>query len=424
MASYKTSVPTVSTVLDTRYIREDDRRPVKLRVTFERKRRYYSISDEDSSTGETLFLTPLEFKAVTSTAVKSLRLKRIKTLIQSNESAARDTAESIMPFSWEGFVASFFEGKAATGTLNDLMEKHIEELKEDEAIGTAVTFKNSLSNIKKFTGDKVVHLSEVTPDWLKKWKKHMSKKHLSATTISMYLRCVRVMMNKAKKKKLIKPEQYPFTESDLIPSAVNVKKALTLEQLGMIYRYKPLEGSREHQSRDLWMFSYLCNGMNMKDVARLRYTDVKKDKLEFKRAKTSRTKEKTITAFLKPEVKAIIERWGNPRGINNYVFNILSSGITAEEEHKRIRQEIKTINKYMDRICEGLGIEEKVTTYFARHSWATIMKRAGVPISFISEKLGHSNMKTTENYLGSFDDESMKKYADESTAGFADEQTG
>ena len=76
----------------------------------------------------------------------------------------------------------------------------------------------------------------------------------------------------------------------------------------------------------------------------------------------------------------------------------------------KIKQATKTINKYCKRIGEELEIETKITTYTARHSFATVLKRAGAPIEFISESLGHKDLKTTENYLDSFENETRQVY--------------
>jgi integrase/recombinase XerD len=81
-----------------------------------------------------------------------------------------------------------------------------------------------------------------------------------------------------------------------------------------------------------------------------------------------------------------------------------------------VRQATKTINKYVKRIAEAAGIEKHVTTYTARHSFSTVLKRAGAPIEFNSESLGHSNVRTTESYLDSFEDNVKRQYSSQLTA--------
>jgi integrase len=132
--------------------------------------------------------------------------------------------------------------------------------------------------------------------------------------------------------------------------------------------------------------------------------------LKYERAKTKRNKKDSekIVVSLKPEALAIIKNWGVP-SINpeTYVFPHLEKGMTAENERKAIQQLTKTINKYMKRIAKKLEINKEVTTYFARHSFATVLRNSGVSMEFISEALGHSDMKTTKSYLAGFEVEKI-----------------
>jgi len=116
--------------------------------------------------------------------------------------------------------------------------------------------------------------------------------------------------------------------------------------------------------------------------------------------------------FLTPEAKAIIEKWGNPAKLStSYIFPILQPNITPQQERALVQYLTKQVNKYMKRIVETLGIDKPVTTYAARHSFSTVLKRSGAPIEFISESLGHNSLQTTEHYLDSFEDDVKKQYA-------------
>ena len=90
--------------------------------------------------------------------------------------------------------------------------------------------------------------------------------------------------------------------------------------------------------------------------------------------------------------------------------------MTAEKERQVIQQLTKTINKYMKRIAQKLEIQKDVTTYFARHSFATVLRNSGASMEFISEALGHSDMKTTKSYLAGFEAETIHKTTDALTA--------
>jgi integrase len=162
--------------------------------------------------------------------------------------------------------------------------------------------------------------------------------------------------------------------------------------------------------------------MNLADVCALRWSDLdpKTNKLNFVRKKTARSKkgnQSKIVAKLFPESWVIIERQGNTDSVSKrnptaYVFPFFDNSMSAERQKAVIHQVIKTTNKWMQRIGQTLGIEGDVNTYAARHSFATILLQSDAPLAFISQSLGHTNLKTTQSYLGSFDDEKTKGYLD------------
>lgn len=178
--------------------------------------------------------------------------------------------------------------------------------------------------------------------------------------------------------------------------------------------YEP-ENESEEMYRDFWIFSYLANGINVKDMIKLKYKDVRNDTIIFLREKTkksNRVKPKPIVVPLTEEIKEIIEKWGNPdKAPNNYVFNYLSDGMNPVKELAVKKQLVKQINKYVRRIAKKVGIEKDVTTYVARHSFVTVLKRSGASLEFISEAVGHSNLRTTEGYADSFEDSIKKQFA-------------
>lgn len=153
----------------------------------------------------------------------------------------------------------------------------------------------------------------------------------------------------------------------------------------------------------------------MKDIALLKYKNIPGDYIKFERAKTQRTKRtnpKPITIYITPEMRDIIKRRGNPQTSDDvYVFPILEPGADAVRKRKWIQQFTKKTNKWTKRIQTELGISTKDTTYTARHSFSTVLKRSGASTEFIQEALGHSSVKTTESYLDSFENDMKKQFA-------------
>ena len=106
----------------------------------------------------------------------------------------------------------------------------------------------------------------------------------------------------------------------------------------------------------------------------------------------------------------IIERWRGPkRKPEDFIFDILQDNLTPDRERSIIQQFTKMVNKYIGKIANNVGIQKPITTYYARHSFATILRRGGKSTELISESLGHTSVKTTANYLDSFDDETKKE---------------
>lgn len=282
---------------------------------------------------------------------------------------------------------------------------------------------------KKARSTATLEFQHLTPDFLttyEQWMLHCGRVSqlpnqpatpASLTTVGFYLGRVRVVVNNAIKAGLLPATAYPFGKGRyVIPAGTNTKKALSKADIDRIKAVECLPGSMEQRSLDLWLFSYYCNGANLTDICHLTWADVdtKGGKLSFVRQKTARStkqKQASITAYLRPETLAIIERWGTADRIPaNYVFPCLTPGMDADKRKKAIHQVVKTTNKWMNRIAEGLNIDGDINTYAARHSFATVLLKSKASLAFISKQLGHTNLKTTESYLGSFDDEEAKGF--------------
>jgi len=149
----------------------------------------------------------------------------------------------------------------------------------------------------------------------------------------------------------------------------------------------------------------------MKDICLLKYKDIQGDSIFFERAKTINTnrRSKPISISLIDRSHSIIARWCNPKiDQDTYIFPILNGIESIEKQRDKVKLFTKMVNKYIRRIAGKVGIDENISTYSARHSFATVLKRSGTNLAYISEALGHSNLQTTESYLDSFEDETRK----------------
>ncbi len=397
---------TTAIILDTRRIRKDETYPVKLRLTYQRKRQYYNIS---------YFLTEEDFAKVMGAkprnGYKDLRLK-----FADIEKDAIKLIESLPVFNFDLFKKRFFD-KTDYSDLFEAFKNHIKDLVKAGQVGTASTYTSTQTSFRQFYKKKTLPFTSITPKLLREYETYMRVEGRSVTTISMYIRCVRRLFNLAIQSGDVKGEYYPFGDADNglyeVPEGRNVKKALSKQDVKKIITFPTLEGSPEQFYRDIWTFSYLSNGMNLADIFRLKYKNIDSDTIVFVRHKTSHNRKPVPILVEKlPELKEIIEKWGNkPATPENYVFNILTGKLTPAQEMAKIKQATKLLNKYIGRIAKKAGINGKVTSYTARHSFATVLKLEGENVAYISEALGHSNLKTTENYLKSFDRQARKNAA-------------
>lgn len=398
-----------SIYLDENRPKKNGQCSVKIRVSFNRQRKYFSTGIE---------LEPAEFKNVVYGKKRTREQKDINVDLNKDLSKANRIIETLTVFTFDAFEEQFLELRNVRNSVSFAIDKYIKQLKEENRIGTAVSYqcaKNSLEDFKKN-----LTFAEITPTFLKKYESWMLNSGKSKTTIGIYLRSLRAIYNLQNIDKSI----YPFGEAKdkySIPTSRNLKKALTIEEIAQIYQYEATPKSTKEMAKDYWLFLYLSNGMNVKDFCLLKWENINGDMLSYKRAKTERSKKesKEISVALKPETWDIIRKWGQTSiSKDAYIFPHLERGMSAIREREIYQQLTKIINKYMKQISKELGIDKEVTTYFARHSFATVLKRSGAKIEMISELLGHSNVDVTESYLDSFENEQIQKETDVLTAGF------
>ncbi len=398
---------TTAIIHDKRVVRKDGTCAVKLRITYNREQKYYLIN---------VFLTNEEWQLTQSEKPRNTS-KDHKLYFNKIEQRAIDIIKELNPFSFEVFEKKFDQRTDRSKDVFHLFAQYIKALETEERNGTADSYQcayNSFAKFLKSKNRKILNFRDVNSDWLHEYERWMTDRGKSLTSVGIYVRNLRTILNIGIEDGLLAREFYPFGKRKyIIPSGTNVKKALALSDIKRIVNYVP-DTKAEERARDLWLFSYLCNGANVKDIAKLQYKNIDKTKIQFIRSKTKRsTKQdsRSIVVMLLPEIKTIIENWGvKPVESEQYVFGILNDQDKGKQELEKIHQATKTINKYMKRIGKMLTLDINLTTYTARHSFATVLKRSGASTEFIGESLGHKDKRTTQNYLDSFEDEVKMEY--------------
>lgn len=402
MHNYSKDGITAIVMLDTRRKTKENLYPIKIRITHKRKV-VYKLTGISSSENDWELLPKAKSKE--ANALK----KDLKLLFGRVTQVINDLIERDM-FSLASLKVGL--GKEGNFTLNATYQDKIDTLVKEGKHNTADWYKYSLRAVKMYAGENIKH-SFVTVDFLKKFEASMLSDGKSYTTISMYMRALQSIMNIAKHEGLIKASQYPFGKNKYeIPQHSGRAMALTLKRVGEIFRYDRMN-EKQKFFRDLWLFSYLCNGLNMVDLCQLRYKDIHDGKVSFYRQKViAKAKvKKKIIAIVLPEMEQIIAAHGNKKeSPDTLIFPILDGTETPLEQRDKVKAATRSLNHYMGKIGKALGIGN-ITSYTARHSYATVLKRSGSNIAYISEALGHTDIKTTESYLANFEEEEMEKNA-------------
>ncbi|MEJ7820922.1 MAG: site-specific integrase [Chitinophagaceae bacterium] len=406
--------PSTKIILDTRRAKNNSEKyPVKLRVTMVKEQKYYPIDIVMTKEEFSLVHNPDNIKKSLDLnfrrQLKEWKLKCDGALVKANK-----ICDDLPDFTFRLFESKLFKNKQSGTDVYKCYEENIKRKLINFKVGTASNYRSSMNSIKAFSVK--LSLRDVTIEFLNEYEAWLISNGKSISTVGIYLRPLRAIISEAIEAGMISRENYPFGKRKYqIPAPRNIKKALTKEEIKMIMYYDALPDTWCQRARDFFIFSYLCNGINMKDIALLKYKNVDGDFIYFTRAKTqhtNRTSSIPISIYVTSEIGKIIDRWKNDNSdSDNYLFPILEHGITPEKEQRLIQQFTKMVNKYIKQVALNVGITKPVTTYYARHSFATIMRRGGVPTEFIGEALGHTSTKTTASYLDSFENETKKEWA-------------
>lgn len=218
------------------------------------------------------------------------------------------------------------------------------------------------------------------------------------------MRTLRAIYSKAIAEDLVNDDIYPFKKFK-IKSGNTSKRALSKKEMVKIINYRAMKGTRKWHSLNFFTFSYLTRGMNLKNMALLTWKkNIIGDKIVYVRAKTANTKKSADPHIIKiePEIEKILNRYSRK---NEYVFPILEPKLPASTIRYRIKNTLKKISKDLTAIATSLKIDaaDHITHYWARHTYATTLKRSGISTAVISEALGHSSEATTKAYLDKFE---------------------
>lgn len=363
-----------------------------------------------------IYVTRKEWDKIKSHSMFSIGDDKKEALIAMQAKASEVIQQLGDYFTFEEFERKMFGREIPKYDPTDVYATYREKiavLKKEGRIGSASVYQHSMGSLMTFR--KRLRFHSITVEFLNKFERHMIRKKCRFSTIGIQLRHLRAIVNMARYRGVIKEVDYPFGRrihnKYEIPDARTCKRALEEDELKKIIGYKPAE--EEAWGRDMWLFSFYCNGMNMVDIFNLKWGSIKNGFLYFVREKTKYTSRHPtqIEIFLVPQALEIIERWAMPcrRKKNEYIFEVIDDTMDAETRSDVTRLAVRVVNEAMRRITRKLEIKNRATTVVARHTWATILMKNNVSVSYISKGLGHTSISTTEKYLGNFDQDQKKE---------------
>jgi len=334
---------------------------------------------------------------VESMSLKELKVK-IQSIIFSNDSTSVRE------------IKKYVSMKVNTTSILEYAQGKLKRLKEAKKEGYAKAITTSLNKVLRYSEKNDLLFAEIDLNFLKGFSAYCIGRGNKPNSISAYLRPIKTLFREAIQEGVIPNELNPFPKFQ-IPKAKNTRKrSLRLEDINAMRNLNLKLGSAHWNARNYFLFMFNNMGMNLIDIAKLKKNQItgakyRKGKIVEGRLEYSRSKNgRQYSIKLTQESLDILNFYDlNEKSDSDFVFPIGYE--ESEKGVSRYNTNRKRINRRIRDLGNRIGIKENISSYYARHSWATIAKRKMIPVSVISEGLGHSDSRTTQIYLDSFDDD-------------------
>ena len=286
--------------------------------------------------------------------------------------------------------------------LGEYVRELTQRLHKNGKHRSAEIYTCTLRSFMKFRKEKDLLISQLDSLIMEDYESYLRKNGLTLNTISFYMKRLRAIYNKALEQYGLedrKPFAHSFTKNT--PTA---KRALTAENIHQIVAATTVT-EEEALARDLFLFSFYTRGMSFVDIAFLEKGSIKDGQLIYKRKKTG----KELRVAWRPCMQEIADR--HPSLDGKHLLGIVNQNVVTDVRKQYHYRQCR-VNKALQKFIRRIGIPMKVTMYCARHSWATIAKEKNIPISVISDSMGHNSEKITRIYLKSINDDVIDRYND------------
>lgn len=306
----------------------------------------------------------------------------------------KDLARNKPRFTADDFSMRFHQ-RHKSRYLFVYMEMQIERKEKMGKYGTANAYRSTMYSLMHFTRDEKQLMSEIDTDFLYEYEQFLLGNGNEVNTVGYYFRNFRAIYNRAEEAMMEVAPTNPFIKYR-IKTEKTVKRALSKENMRKIACLDLSDNLKTDLARDVFMFSFFTRGMAMVDIIHLKKEQLKNTLLEYRRMKTNQHLMVQITKA----IQYFVDKYHNPK--SEYVFPFLDPE-RKPTIYRQYRQALCEINVHLKSVARRAGLDIDLTTYVARHSWASIAKETGAPISQISDGLGHTSEKTTQIYLKELD---------------------
>lgn len=302
-------------------------------------------------------------------------------------------------------------GKRMNCTVGDYFQQIIERLEKVEKYGSASKHRVTLALMQRFKSTNM-HFDELDLTYLREFEIFLRQRGNANNSLATKFSVLKAVYNKAISEGIFVPKSNPFQQFKVGGLWTNTRKrAITKEEIRRLIALDLSDRDFYTQlAKDIFLFSYFMAGINFKDIALLKYGDIDNGRIYYARRKTG----KMMNCCLTRQAQDIIDKYHTDQLMEDYIFPILDRNVHITEKQilERVKKVLKHVNNRLRELSMAIGLRTPLTTYAARHTYATVLKRSGVSVALISESLGHSNVSTTQIYLDSFEnsqiDEAMQ----------------
>ena len=324
-------------------------------------------------------------------------LRKMKNMIHTRIRQLERTTE---PFTVEDVLAQFTRANVRQQFyILRYIDTQIERKKKLKKEGTAAAYKSTRSSLAKFLDGSDIRMLEIDLRFIRRYEDFLYNNGVAENTVSYYLRNLRTLYNQAVVDGYHPHGEYPFVKAQTRP-AKTVKRALSREDLQALANLKLEDAPELKFARDLYLFSFYAQGMAFVDIVLLKKSDIYNGVLTYSRHKSKQF----IRIAVTPQMQELMDKYETE---GKYVFPIIRDN--SSSEYTQYRLALGRINRHLKRIAAMIDVKIPLTTYTARHTWATLARDCGAPVSVISAGLGHTSEEMPRIYLKEFDVSQLDK---------------